>query len=91
MCRNLLGGKSKDFVTAVDEKNIIVVKELTEKDGSKELEQDGKRNASSMLKADASDDNIHIAYGTVVSDIKEVFQVLQRGKALALGRREDLL
>ena len=26
--RNLLGNKSKDFVTAVDEKNIIVVKEL---------------------------------------------------------------
>ena len=28
--RNLLGGKSKDFITAVDEKNIIVVKELKE-------------------------------------------------------------
>ena len=26
--RGLFGGKSKDFVTAVDEKNIIVVKEL---------------------------------------------------------------
>ena len=26
--RSLLGGKAKDFVTAVDEKNIIVVKEL---------------------------------------------------------------
>ena len=29
--RGLFGGKSKDFVTAVDEKNIIVVKELAEK------------------------------------------------------------
>ena len=29
--RSLFGGKSKDFVTAVDEKNIIVVKELAEK------------------------------------------------------------
>ena len=28
MCASLLGGKAKDFVTAVDEKNIIVVKEL---------------------------------------------------------------
>lgn len=28
--RSLFGGKSKDFVTAVDEKNIIVVKELAE-------------------------------------------------------------
>ena len=40
--RNLLGGKSKDFITAVDEKNIIVVKELTEKDGAKELEKMAK-------------------------------------------------
>ena len=31
MCVNLLGGKSNDFVTAVDEKNIIVVKELSER------------------------------------------------------------
>lgn len=37
--RNLLGSKSRDFVTAVDEKNIIVVKELSEKDGNKELEK----------------------------------------------------
>ena len=42
--RNLLGGKSKDFITAVDEKNIIVVKELTEKDGAKELEKKGNKN-----------------------------------------------
>ena len=28
--RSIFGGKSKDFVTAVDEKNIIVVKELAE-------------------------------------------------------------
>ena len=31
--RSLLGGRSKDFITAVDEKNIIVVKELTDKEG----------------------------------------------------------
>ena len=34
-----LGNKSKDFVTAVDEKNLIVVKELSETDGLKELEK----------------------------------------------------
>ena len=31
--RSLLGGRSRDFVTAVDEKNIIVVKELEVSDG----------------------------------------------------------
>lgn len=28
--RGIFGGKSKDFVTAVDEKNIIVVKEVAD-------------------------------------------------------------
>ena len=37
--RGLLGNKAKDFVTAVDEKNVIVVKELEEQDGSAELEK----------------------------------------------------
>ena len=52
--RNLLGGKSKDFITAVDEKNIIVVKELTEKDGAKELEKMAKEMLD-MLKEDTKD------------------------------------
>lgn len=49
--RNLLAEKSKDFITAVDEKNIIVVKELTEKDGAKELEKMAKEMLD-MLKED---------------------------------------
>ena len=40
--RSLLGGRSKDFITAVDEKNIIVVKELTDKEGGRELEKMAK-------------------------------------------------
>ena len=35
--RGLFGGKSKDFVTAVDEKNIIVVKELAENEKYEDL------------------------------------------------------
>ena len=37
--RSLLGGRSKEFITAVDEKNIIVVKELTDKESGRELER----------------------------------------------------
>ena len=37
--RNLLGNRAKDFVTAVDEKNIIIVKELEPSDGHAELEK----------------------------------------------------
>ena len=35
--RGIFGGKSKDFVTAVDEKNIIVVKEVADNEGYDEL------------------------------------------------------
>ena len=84
--RNLLGGKSRDFVTAVDEKNIIVVKELADKDGSRELEKMAKEMME-ILRAESENDKIHIAYGTVVNDIKEVSKSYKEAKlALDVGK-----
>ena len=84
--RSLLGGKSRDFITAVDEKNIIVVKELSEKDGSKEMDKMAK-DMLSILKEDTGDEHIHIAYGTVVNDIKEVSKSYKEAKmALDVGK-----
>ena len=84
--RNLLGGKSRDFVTAVDEKNIIVVKELADKAGSRELEKMAKEMMG-ILRAESEDDKIHIAYGTVVNDIKEVSKSYKEAKlALDVGK-----
>ena len=84
--RSILGGKSRDFITAVDEKNIIVVKELSEKDGSKEMDKMAK-DMLSILKEDTGDEHIHIAYGTVVNDIKEVSKSYKEAKmALDVGK-----
>ena len=84
--RNLLGGKSRDFVTAVDEKNIIVVKELADKAGSRELEKMAKEMME-ILRAESEDDKIHIAYGTVVNNIKEVSKSYKEAKlALDVGK-----
>ena len=84
--RNLLGGKSRDFITAVDEKNIIVVKELSDKDGNKELEKMAKEMLDT-LQAEGGDEQIHIAYGTIVSDIKEVSKSYKEAKlALDVGK-----
>lgn len=84
--RNLLGGKSRDFVTAVDEKNIIVVKELADKAGSRELEKMAKEMME-ILRAESEDDKIHIAYGTVINDIKEVSKSYKEAKlALDVGK-----
>ena len=84
--RNLLGGKSKDFITAVDEKNIIVVKELYPRDGSRELDKMAKEMLA-LLREDTGDERIHIAYGTVVNDIKEVSKSYKEAKlALDVGK-----
>ena len=37
--KSLFGGKSKDFITAVDEKSIIVVKELEDGENYPEMDQ----------------------------------------------------
>ena len=84
--RILLGGRSKDFVTAVDERNIIVVKEISQKDGLRELDRMAKEMYSA-LKDDTQDASLHIAYGTVVNDIKEVSKSYKEAKmALDVGR-----
>ena len=84
--RNLLGGKSKDFITAVDEKNIIVVKELSEKDGNRELERMAKEMLDT-LRIEGGEEQVHIAYGTIVSDIKEVSKSYKEAKlALDVGK-----
>ena len=83
--RGLFGGKSKDFVTAVDEKNIIVVKELTEN----ETYDDLNKTADVIINLFRSDANcnIHIAYGTIVNELKEVSRSYKEARmALDVGK-----
>ncbi len=83
--RTLVGSNSKDFVTAVDENNVIVVKDLSEGDGSKEIEKAAKAMESSLKKEGMK--GIHVAYGTVVKEIKEVSRSYKEAKmALDVGK-----
>ena len=83
--RSLLGGKTRDFVTAVDEKNIIVVKELDASDGHAELEKYAQ-HMYNLLKDDGEEE-VLIAYGTIVNDIKEVSKSYKEAKlALDVGK-----
>ena len=68
--RSVFGGKTKDFVTAVDEHNIIVVKELGENDTYDDIE----KIAAVIIDAfhDKESKDIRVSYGTVVGEIKEV-------------------
>ena len=83
--RSLFGGKSKDFVTAVDEKNIIVVKEVADNEGYEELGKTAEVIVN-LFRPDA-DTDVHVAYGTIVNEIKEVSRSYKEAKmALDVGK-----
>ncbi len=83
--RVALGAKRQDFVTAVDERNIIVVRELEEDEGYTLIEKQAQQLLN-MLKQEGEKD-LHIAYGTIVNDIKEVSKSYKEAKlALDVGK-----
>lgn len=85
IARAHFGNNSKDFITAVDENNVIVVKELSDSDNNKEIEK-WARTLESLLKKEGVK-NVHIAYGTVIHEIKEVSRSYKEAKmALDVGK-----
>ena len=81
----LFGGKSKDFITAVDEKSIIIVKEMAEGESYEELD----KLAHTILDTLGLDHQagVHIAYGTIVQELKEVSRSYKEARmALDVGK-----
>lgn len=82
MIRANFGSNSKDFITAVDENNVIVVKDLSEGDAGKEIERTAK---SALVKEGMH--GVRISYGTIVSEIKDVSRSYKEAKmALDVGK-----
>lgn len=85
LARAHFGSNGKDFVTAVDESNVIVVKELSETDAAKEIERAAKSLGIYLQKEGIR--NVRISYGTVVQEIKEVSRSYKEAKmALDVGK-----
>lgn len=83
LIRSYVGNNGKDFVTAVDEKDVIIVKELP--DGDKEVDKFARGLIASLKKDDVK--NVRISYGTVVREIKEVSRSYKEAKmALDVGK-----
>ena len=83
--RSIFPTKQKDFVTAVDEKSIILVKELKEKDRKEEIDQISKL-IYDTLSAEAMT-SVYVAIGTVVNDLKNVSASYKEAKmALEVGK-----
>lgn len=83
--RNIFSAKSKDFITAVDEKNIILVKEVKANETYEDLNKTAKVIVD-MLNTEAMS-TVHVAYGTIVNEIKEVSRSYKEAKmALDVGK-----
>ena len=83
--KSLFGGKSKDFITAVDEKSIIIVKELEENEGYEEMDKLAQTILDTL--GLEKENNTHIAYGTIVSELKEVSRSYKEARmALDVGK-----
>ena len=83
--RGLFSGKTKDFITAVDEKNIILVKELKQNETYEDLNKTAKVILD-MLNTEAMT-NAHVSYGTIVHEIKDVSRSYKEAKmALDVGK-----
>ena len=83
--RTLFATKTKDFITAVDEKNIIIVKEVKSNETYKDLEQTAYVVLDTLNTEAMSE--VHVAYGTIVNSLKEVSRSYKEAKmALDVGK-----
>ena len=83
--KEFFSSEAGDFVTAVDEKNSIVVKELSPEDTYTEVQ----KIADSMLDMLSSEVMLstRVSYGTIVNEIKEVSRSYKEAKmALEVGK-----
>lgn len=83
--RNIFPTKVKDFVTAVDEKSIILVKEMKERDTKEDIEKIAK-TISDTLSSEIMTKS-YVAIGSKVTDLKNVSLSYKEAKmALEVGK-----
>lgn len=85
MLRSLFSQQNGDFVTSVDERNIVLIKSLRKEDTEEEIQQTANTivdmlNAEAML-------TVKVAYGTIVGELKDVSKSYKEAKmALDVGK-----
>jgi len=83
--RSLFPNKQKDFITAVDEHNIILVKETDENETRESMEKTAM-TISDTLSSEAMG-RVRVAIGSVVQDLKDVSRSYKEAKiALEVGK-----
>lgn len=83
--RTFLGSNTKDFITAVDENSVVMVKEIEDNDYMKEAEKTARSIISTLFNEGIHD--VKVAYGTPIGEIKEVSRSYKEAKvAMDVGK-----
>lgn len=83
--RNIFGIQTQDYITAVDERNIVIVKEITEYDNYESLEKIANMLVDT-LNAEAMT-QVRVSYGTIVKQLKDVSKSYKEAKmSMDVGR-----
>ena len=86
--RSAFPTKGKDFVTAVDEKTIILVKELSQNEDKEEIENFANQVYNTIL--EETKNEVMVAIGTIVYDLKNISSSFKEAKmALEVGKIFD--
>ena len=85
LLKTLFATRTRDFITAVDERSIILIHELREDEDYEDVEQVANM-MKDMLNSEAMA-TVRISYGTIVSEIKQVSKSYKEAKmALDVGK-----
>lgn len=85
LVRSFFSAGSRDFITAVDENSVVIVKEIQESDSKAELEKTALGIKGLLEKEGIS--KVHVAYGNIVNEIKEVSRSYKEAKmAMDVGK-----
>ncbi len=85
LVKTMFAGNPHDFITAVDEKSIILVKELAEDEEYEAAEQVAK-TLLDMLNSEAMS-QVRVAYGTIIHEIRSISKSYKEAKmALDVGK-----
>lgn len=87
LLRGLFTGRQNDFVTAVDEKNLIVVKRIEEGEDYEDVRKTANKIYDLFNSKKKGGAKVHVSYGTIVNEIRDVSRSYKEAKmALDVGR-----
>ncbi len=83
--RTFFKSRTKDFITAVDEKGIIIVRELAANETYEDVDKAAQQILEIVNKQTGT--SCHVSYGTIVNEIREVSRSYKEARmALDVGR-----